>query len=144
MSTPKNTKEVRVDQFFTGAEARFDRWRLLLQAARTWEGAADQQRPEKEGRQAAVSVSFQELRQWEDFFAYPGHELMKTLSERIDSGDATGTVRLAQTVSTALLTHSYRTILPTGKVRTSPPLVSQKGCQELAKKLHRTVLISKY
>ena len=37
MSTPKNTKEVRVDQFFTGAEARFDRWRSLLQAARHWE-----------------------------------------------------------------------------------------------------------
>jgi arginine decarboxylase len=111
MSVATKASEVRVDQFFTGAEARFDRWRSLLQAARTWEGAAIQQRPEKEGRQAAVSVSFQELRQWEDFFAYPGHELMRTLSERIDSGDATGTVRLAQTVSTALLTHSYRTNL---------------------------------
>lgn len=111
MSATEKASDVRVDQFFTGAEARFDRWRLLLQAARTWEGAANQQRPEKEGRQAAVSVSFQELRQWEDFFAYPGHELMRTLSERIDSGDATGTVRLAQTVSTALLTHSYRTNL---------------------------------
>src|SRR4029077_5416763 len=103
--------DVRVDQFFTGAEARFDRWRSLLQAARAWEGATNQQRPEKEGRQAAVSASFQELRQWEDFFAYPGHELMRTLSERIDSGDATGTVRLAQTVSAALLTHSYRSNL---------------------------------
>jgi len=111
MSVTAKVSDVRVDQFFTGAEARFDRWRLLLQAARTWEGAADQRRPEKEGRQAAVLVSFQELRQWEDFFAYPGHELMKTLSERIDSGDATGTVRLVQTVSAALLTHSYRTNL---------------------------------
>jgi arginine decarboxylase len=111
MSVTAKASDVRVDQFFTGAEARFDRWRSLLQAARAWEGAANQQRPEKEGRQAAVSASFQELRQWEDFFAYPGHELMRTLSERIDSGDATGTVRLAQTVSAALLTHSYRSNL---------------------------------
>jgi len=111
MSSPTKTQGVRVDQFFTGAEARFDRWRSLLQAARGWEGLAGQQSAEKKGRQAAVSASFQELRQWEDFFAYPGHELMKMLSERIDSGDATGTVRLAQTVSAALLTHSYRTNL---------------------------------
>src|SRR4029077_13831429 len=111
MSVTAKASDVRVDQFFTGAEARFDRWRSLLQAARAWEGATNQQRPEKEGRQAAVSASFQELRQWEDFFAYPGHELMKMLSERIDSGDATGTVRLAQIVSAALLTHSYRTNL---------------------------------
>jgi len=106
MSTPKNTKEVRVDQFFTGAEARFDRWRSLLQAARHWEALAKS--PEKEGAQTAVSTTFQELRHWEDFFAYPGHALLETLSERIEEGDATGTVRLAQTISAALLTHSYR------------------------------------
>ena len=108
MSSPTKTQDVRVDQFFTGAEARFDRWRSLLQAARSWEGLASQQSLDREGRQAAVWASLSELRQWEDFFAYPGHELLRTLSERIDAGDATGTVRLAQTISAALLTHSYR------------------------------------
>jgi arginine/lysine/ornithine decarboxylase len=108
MSSPKSTKEVRVDRFFTGAEARFDRWRSLVQAARSWEGVGSQQSLNREASQAGVSASFQELRQWEDFFAYPGHALLKTLSERIDAGDATGTVRLAQTLSAALLTHSYR------------------------------------
>jgi arginine decarboxylase len=108
MSNPKSTKDVRVDQFFTGAEARFDRWRSLLQEARSWEGLAGQQKPEKEGGQATVSASLQELRNWEDFFAYPGHALLKALSERIEAGDAKGTVRLAQTISAALLTHSYR------------------------------------
>src|SRR5438046_10617415 len=72
MTTAAKASDCRVDQFFTGAEARFDRWRSLLQAARAWEGAANQQRPEKEKYQAAVSASFAELRQWEDFFAYPG------------------------------------------------------------------------
>jgi len=109
MSVTAKTSDVRVDQFFTGAEARFDRWRSLLQAARAWEGAASQQRPEKEKLQAAVSASLGELRAWEDFFAYPGQALIRTLGERIASGDAGGTIRLVQTLSAALLTHSYRT-----------------------------------
>jgi arginine decarboxylase len=100
-----------VDQFYTVAEARFDRWRSLLQAARVWEGAANRQPSEKEKQQAATSASFQELRQWEDFFAYPGERLLRTLGERIASGDATGTAHLAQSISTSLLTHSYRTNL---------------------------------
>jgi len=109
MTVAAKASEVRVDQFFTGAEARFDRWRSLLQAARAWEGASGQQRPEEERYQEIVSTSLAELRQWEDFFAYPGHELLRTLDERIGSGDATGTARLVQSLSTALLTHSYRT-----------------------------------
>ncbi|MGC1417643.1 MAG: hypothetical protein WA817_20300 [Candidatus Acidiferrum sp.] len=109
MSVTTKASDVRVDQFFTGAEARFDRWRSLLQAARTWEGAANQQRPEKEKYQSAISASLGELRQWEDFFAYPGHALLTTLEERIASGDAAGTARLVQSLSTSLLTHSYRT-----------------------------------
>jgi arginine decarboxylase len=108
MSAPTKAQHAQIDRFYTVAEARFDRWRSLLQAARSWEGAATQQPTEKENYREAVSGSFQELRQWEDFFAYPGQSLLKTLSERIDSRDATGTTRLAQSLSAALLTHSYR------------------------------------
>jgi arginine/lysine/ornithine decarboxylase len=99
----------QVDQFFTVAEARFDRWRLLLQAAREWERATSEQRIEKEQYQAAVFACFEELREWEDFFAYPGQALLKTLGERIASSDGAGTAHLAQSISTALITHSYRT-----------------------------------
>ena len=111
MSTAPKAPAARVDQFFTVAEARFDRWRSLLQAARVWVGAATRQPSEKEKQQAAASASFQELRQWEDFFAYPGEALLRTLGERITSGDATGTAHLSQSISTALLTRSYRTSL---------------------------------
>src|SRR5690348_7840170 len=111
MSTAPKAPAARVDQFFTVAEVRFDRWRSLLQAARVWEGAATRQPSEKEKQQAATSASFQELRQWEDFFAYPGEALLRTLGERIASGDATGTAHLSRSISTALLTHSYRTSL---------------------------------
>jgi arginine/lysine/ornithine decarboxylase len=105
MSTATSTKSTRVDQFFTVAEARLDRWRELLHAARNWERVVGQP------PQAAVAALFQELRQWEDFFAYPGPMVLRTLDERIASGDATGTARLVQSISAALLTHSYRTNL---------------------------------
>ena len=111
MSTASRAAAARVDQFFTVAEARFDRWRSLLQAARVWEGVANQEPAQREKQKAATLWSFQELRQWEDFFAYPGAPLLRTLGERIASGDATGSVHLAQAISTALLTHSYRSNL---------------------------------
>src|ERR1700758_4905165 len=111
MSTPGKAHTAPVDQFFMVTEARFDRWRALLQAGRAWENIMNQEQPNRRVKQEAVSNSFQELLQWEDFFAYPGHALLRALQERIDSGDATGTVRLAQSISAALLTHSYRTNL---------------------------------
>ena len=111
MTSTARTQSVRVDQFFTGTEARFDRWRSLLQAARRWERVTSQEGPGKEDHLASVSKSFQELLDWEDFFAYPGPALLKALNERITSRDATGTARLTQSISTALLTHSYRTNL---------------------------------
>jgi arginine decarboxylase len=111
MSTPGRVQTARVDQFFMVTEGRFDRWRALLQAGRAWESSINQEQPNRKAQQEAVSSSFQELLQWEDFFAYPGHALLRVLVERIDSGDARGTVRLAQSISAALLTHSYRTNL---------------------------------
>jgi len=107
MSTTAKPEAPRVDQFFMVAEARFDRWRALLQATRRWERSTGPE-PGRREHQAAVSHCFQELRQWEDFFAYPGETLLKSLEERIGSGDAMGTSRLVQSISAALLTHSYR------------------------------------
>jgi arginine decarboxylase len=108
MSSATRAQEIQVDRFFTVAEARLDRWRSLLQAARAWEVAVSQQRTDAEKDQRAVSGSFGELRQWEDFFAFPGPALLKMVEERINAGDATGTAGLVQRVSAALLTHSYR------------------------------------
>src|SRR5277367_1783789 len=108
MRTSKTPETSRVDQFFMAGEARFDRWRALLQAARTWERSVSSQPSDKAEHHAAVTNSFQELLQWEDFFAYPGLGLLNSLRERITSGDATGTARLAQSISAAVVTHSYR------------------------------------
>jgi arginine decarboxylase len=109
MNTPAKPEGPRVDQFFMAGEARLDRWRTLLQASRVWDRSLAQQNPNKAQHQAAVTNAFQELRQWEDFFAYPGQKLMASLEECISLGDATGAARLIQLIGNALLTHSYRT-----------------------------------
>src|SRR5690349_164970 len=101
MSTAASAEGTRVDQFFTATEARFDRWRRLLDAARDWEGG-------KQKDSTPTAAAFQELKQWEDYFAYPGAILMRNLEESISAGDARRTARLAQLIDVALLTHSYR------------------------------------
>jgi arginine decarboxylase len=90
------------------AEVRFDRWRALLQAARTWEKSPSQLSRNKDENHAALIQAFAELRQLEDFFAYPGQSLLKSLEQRIASNDAAGTARVVQSISNALVTHSYR------------------------------------
>ena len=109
MNTPVKPEAPRVDQIFMGAEARFDRWRALHQASRMWDRSTSQQDSSKAEHQAAVTKCFQDLLQWEDFFAYPGQKLLTSLNERIVSGDAASATRLIQSIGNALLTHSYRT-----------------------------------
>jgi arginine decarboxylase len=109
MSSSTKAPDAQLDRFFSMAEARLDRWRSLLQAARSWEAAANQPRSEVEKLMQIVSAAFAELRQWEDFFAFPGPALMKTVQERVAAGDPIGTVGMVQKISAALLTHSYRT-----------------------------------
>src|SRR5947199_5676318 len=101
MSTAAPAQGTRVDQFFTAAEARFDRWRTMLDAARAWEARKDKD-------SSSTLAALQELKQWEDYFAYPGPILMRSLEESIASGDLRRTVRLVQLIHVALLTHSYR------------------------------------
>src|SRR5437667_366041 len=69
MSTASNKQTARLDQFFTGAEARHDRWRSLLSAARGWDAAVSQGRQDVDKQRSTLADRFGELRQWEDFFA---------------------------------------------------------------------------
>src|SRR3954451_16917866 len=100
MSTSTTMVETpRVDAFFTVAEARSDRWRTLVNAANTWQASASDHLRERETDRSAVAACLSELRQWEDFFAYPGTSLLRKVDERIASGDATGTARVIQQIS---------------------------------------------
>src|ERR1700757_3211094 len=111
MSSKTKVPDAQLDRFFTVAEARLDRWRSLLQTARTWEAAANQPRHEVERCKETAAAAFAELRQWEDFFAFPGPALLKTLQESVAAGDPIGTLGMVQRISAALLTHSYRSNL---------------------------------
>lgn len=98
----------QVDRFFTGTEARYDRWRTFLELAKQWEIAATGHMTEDAIRGELIR-NFADLRQWEDFHAYPGPSLLSLLNERITSRDAAGTARLSRSISAAVVTHSYRT-----------------------------------
>src|SRR5947209_19271555 len=77
VSTDPVTPANRVDQFFTVAEARFDRWRKLLQAARQWERSSADRKGGQQKDQSTVSAIVEHLRHWEDFFAYLGLDIVR-------------------------------------------------------------------
>ena len=104
---PSSSKAtLRLDHLFMASAARHDLWRELNAAAQTWGAGARGGKP-RAGR-AAVEEALAAVRPMEDFFAYPGPRLMKTLAERIADDDAMGVARLVRRLSGALLSGSYR------------------------------------
>jgi arginine decarboxylase len=96
----------RVDHLFTASAARLDLWRELNASAQNWLAQARSGHPGA-GR-APVEASLAEVDPLEDYFAYPGPRLMKTLADRIADTDAMGAARMVQRLSAALLSGSYR------------------------------------
>lgn len=96
----------RLDHIFSTSAARHDRWRELNARAQAWSAAARAGKPR--GGRAAVEVVLAELVALEDFFAYPGPRLMKSLGERVNGDDALGVARMVRRLSGALLSGSYR------------------------------------
>jgi len=95
-----------LDNLFSSSAARHDRWRELNAKAQAW--AADARNGKSAGGRAAVEAALAQVRPLEDFFAFPGQRLLKTLAERIAGDDALGTARLVRRMSGALLSGSYR------------------------------------
>jgi arginine decarboxylase len=90
----------RIDAFFSTPAARADRWRELVDVARSWaSGTADR---------SAFEAAYNEAAAIEEFHAYPGPQLMAALRHRAESGDASGTAILAWRISAALLSRSFR------------------------------------
>ena len=105
MATTSTTAQ-NLDHFFSSSAARLDRWRELNAKAQAW--AAEARSGKRGGGRAATEAALAEVRALEDFFAFPGVRLMKSLAERISSDDALGVGRLARRISGALLSGSYR------------------------------------
>ncbi len=102
----KPAHEPSVDHLFSVVAARLDRWRELNKTARVW--AAKAATKEAAGLQSLCAAALEELLPLEDFYAYPGGRLLGALRERISAADAMGAARLAQRMSSALMSRSYR------------------------------------
>src|SRR5688572_24324367 len=102
----KSSTAPRLDHFFSAVAARLDLWRDLARSAQAW--AASQASRGDAALQAACNEALTSLLPLEDFQAYPGGKVMNAIKQRVASGDAMGTARLVQRVSSALMSRSYR------------------------------------
>ena len=103
---PSPASLTRIDHFFSGAEARLDRWRELHRAVQVWAAKAGSG---SEGKaRSAVNVALAELLPFEDFQAFPGQRLAAALRKRVKDSDSVGAARLVQRISSALMSRSYR------------------------------------
>jgi arginine decarboxylase len=94
----------KLSDFFSLADARVDRWRTLLRAARSLAG--DVKGYEASPQEASALLA--ELEPLEELCAYPGSRLLAQVHERMTNGDWGGCARLVQRISAALLDNTYR------------------------------------
>ncbi|MFT8886767.1 MAG: ornithine decarboxylase [Acetobacter papayae] len=80
---------------------RADRWLSVLSLARTW---ADSHKDETK---AALVKALADLKAVERFFAYPGVALLDRLNGWLDDDDARAFLRLAQRISTTIISKKY-------------------------------------
>ncbi len=95
-----------LDHLFSNSAARLDWWRDLNAKAQAWSAEARSGNSGLAG--APVKEALARLRPLENYFAYPGAQLLRALDDRIAEGDAMGTARLIVRISNALLSGSYR------------------------------------
>src|SRR4029450_4486515 len=100
------TQAPKIDHFFSAVAARLDLWSDLSRAAQAWAATAASRG--EASLQAACQEALTALLPIEAFQAYPGARLLNAIKERLAGGDAMGTARLVQRVSSALMSRSYR------------------------------------
>jgi arginine decarboxylase len=93
-----------LSSYFSTAQARVDRWRTVHRLARSL--AAGSTQVETLRNEALEELAA--LGPLEELCGYPGPVLLATLKERLQTGDWTAFARLAQRISLALLSNSYR------------------------------------
>ncbi|MGE0659464.1 MAG: decarboxylase [Reyranellaceae bacterium] len=91
-----------VDSFFFAAEARNDRWRELMAAATAWADKGNA------AAHARVTRLFDEIVPIEDYWAYPGLTLMRSLKDALNAQNTGVFLRLVQKIGRALISGAYR------------------------------------
>ena len=102
---PANAPQLSLNQFFSAAEARIDRWRTLTRITRTAESGTG---ANSDSLRKQISAVLEELTPLEELNGYPGPHLMEYLRQRLQTGDWKGLARLVQRIGAALLSNSYR------------------------------------
>ena len=96
-----------LNDFFSAAEARTDRWRQICATVRAWQAATTHSDAEERLFGDAFRL-FGESAALEAFYAYPGPRLMAALEQSLAERNAGVCSHLVNQVSTALLTGAYR------------------------------------
>jgi len=101
----QGTPRVELNEFFSAAEARVDRWRSLHRLTKAL-AASDGSATER--LRSEVNALLEELRPLEELNGYPGPELMARVNEQLEAGDSPALARTVQRISAALMSNSYR------------------------------------
>lgn len=104
-TTARPVPDYDLNQFFSAAEARIDRWRSLNRIVRTL--ATQPQRDASDLRDKALAV-LDELGPLEDLNGYPGPFLMAQVHARLAASEWHTLSRLVQRIGAALMSNSYR------------------------------------
>jgi arginine decarboxylase len=94
-------------EHFSIPDVRHDRWAQLAIVGRAWEAAAARGEPAGKLRDDAARL-LAELAPLEDFFAFPGLRLRRTLQEHMEGAEAGLFAYLAQRISAGLSSGVYR------------------------------------
>ncbi len=106
MSVSKEPTTLTMSDFFSASESRLDQWRNLNHVAQSLANTTDSK--EKETLLIKAQSIFNELLPIEDYFAYPGTELLSALNGFLEKKDSVSSSRLVANISGALLSNSFR------------------------------------
>jgi arginine decarboxylase len=96
----------RIDHFFSVMAARVDRWRDLSKGAQAWASLTNRRDADMARGECAATLA--RLADFEDFQAFPGPRLLKSIGDRLAEGDAHGVTRIVQRITAALMSRNYR------------------------------------
>ena len=82
MPTAPGSTTIELEDFFSAAEARTDRWRQMAAAGRSWEAALRRGETDESSYTTARGL-LSEVSALEEYWAYPGGRLMASLNEAL-------------------------------------------------------------
>lgn len=98
------TDDLTLADFFSANDARRDRWSQLTSCADAW-GAG---RGSSDKLVTQIGTLLDQMEPLEQYWAFPGPGLMRTLREQLSGGDGAGLAASVQRIKTAIFSGTYR------------------------------------